>query len=150
MRTLATEEKFDSAIDISFPFDTPPMTDPRNPPEGWEQTFNDSAIASIAHEPRRFLLKSSPYALPLTEIFTPLRDIVTDSSPESDPPNADALMHLVQPEMFCADANDPEHPMRPTVADGWEEYVWNNEKHYWVSDQVGARIRVDIKVAEGR
>ncbi|GHJ86394.1 hypothetical protein NliqN6_2796 [Naganishia liquefaciens] len=150
IRTLATKDKFVSAIDISFPFDTPRMTDPRNPPEGWEQTFNDSAITAIAHEPRRFLSKLSPYALPLSEIFTPLREIVTDSSPESDPPNADALMHLVQPEMFCADANDPEHPMRPTDADGWEEYVWNNEKHYWVSDQVGARIRVDIKVAEGR
>jgi hypothetical protein len=150
IHTLATSDKFDAAIDINFPFDTPHMSDPRKPPDGWEQTFNDSAIAAIAQESRHFLSRPSPYALPLTEIFTPLREIVTDSSPASDPPNADKLLHLVQPEMFCADANDPEHPMRPTIADGWEEYVWNNEKHYWVSDKVGSRIRVDIKVAEGR
>lgn len=146
--TLATTSAFSTAIDLDFPFDTPRMTDPKTPPEGWETTFNASAIALISQESRRFLSRPSPYALPLTEIFTPLRDIVSDTT--ADPATPDGLLDLVQPQMYCADANDPKNPLRPIIADGWKEYVWNGEKHYWVSDRVGARIRVDIKVAEGR
>ncbi|KAJ9113837.1 hypothetical protein QFC19_000030 [Naganishia cerealis] len=130
--TLATYASFNSRIDLSFPFDSPHMTDPKTPPDGWQAMFNTTAIDAIA------------------QIFTPLRDVVSDSSPATDPVTPDSLLNLVQPQMFCADANDPQHPMRPTIADGWQEYVWNGEKHYWVSDQVGARIRVDVKVAEGR
>lgn len=148
--TLATHASFDSMIDLSFAFDTPHMTDPKTPPPGWQATFNASAIQAIARESRQFISKTSPYSLPLTEIFTPLRDIVSDLSPTDDPATPDALLNLVQPQMFCADANDPQHPMRPVISDGWREYDWNGEKHYWVSDQVGARIRVDVKVAEGR
>ncbi|KAJ9101773.1 hypothetical protein QFC21_003112 [Naganishia friedmannii] len=148
--TLATHATFDSMIDLSFPFDSPLMTDPRTPPPGWERMFNASAVKAIARESRQFISKPSPYSLPLTEIFTPLRDIVADSSPTDDAKNPEALLDLVQPQMFCADANDPQHPMRPVISDGWREYDWNGEKHYWVSDKVGARIRVDVKVAEGR
>jgi hypothetical protein len=52
--------------------------------------------------------------------------------------------------MFCADANDAANPMKPTTHEGWEPFVWNGEKHFWVSNTVGARIRVEIKVNEGR
>ena len=148
--TLATHASFESMIDLSFPFDPPHMTDPKTPPPGWESMFNASAIKAIARESRQFITKISPYSLPLTEIFTPLRDVVSDASPTDDPITPDALLDLVQPQMFCADANDPQHPMRPVISDGWREYDWNGEKHYWVSDQVGARIRVDVKVTEGR
>lgn len=148
--TLATHASFESMIDLSFPFDPPHMTDPKTPPPGWESMFNASAIKAIARESRQFITKISPYSLPLTEIFTPLRDVVSDASPTDDPTTPDALLDLVQPQMFCADANDPQHPMRPVISDGWREYDWNGEKHYWVSDQVGARIRVDVKVTEGR
>lgn len=147
-QTLATTSDFGSAIHLGFPFDTPRMTDPKTPPEGWESTFNTSAGSLIASEPRKFLARPSPYSLPLTEIFTPLRDVVSDTSP--DPTSPDKLLNLVQPQMYCADANDPKNPLHPIIADGWKEYVWNGEKHYWVSDRVGARIRVNVKVAEGR
>ncbi|KAJ9116977.1 hypothetical protein QFC22_004635 [Naganishia vaughanmartiniae] len=148
--TLATLASFKDMIDLSFPFDPPHMTDPKLPPLGWERMFNATAIKALARESRQFISKTSPYSLPLTEIFTPLRDVVSDHSPADDPKTPDALLHLVQPQMFCADANDPQHPMRPVLSSGWREYDWNGEKHYWVSDQVGARIRVDVKVAEGR
>jgi len=52
--------------------------------------------------------------------------------------------------MFCADANDREHPMAPSSREGWEPFVWNGEKHFWVSETIGARIKVDIKVKAGR
>ncbi|GHJ86408.1 hypothetical protein NliqN6_2810 [Naganishia liquefaciens] len=67
---------------------------------------------------------------PLSEIFTPLREIATDSSPESNPPSADALTHLVQLELFCADANGSAHATRPIDANGWREYVRDNGKPY--------------------
>lgn len=40
--------------------------------------------------------------------------------------------------------------MAPSSREGWEPFVWNGEKHFWVSETVGARIRVDIKVKAGR
>ncbi|KIO29582.1 hypothetical protein M407DRAFT_167269 [Tulasnella calospora MUT 4182] len=54
------------------------------------------------------------------------------------------------PRPFCADANSKVQPFKPKHNTGWKTMVWKNEKHFWVSDTVGAEISVDIKVNEGR
>ncbi|KAG8977193.1 hypothetical protein FRC05_002192 [Tulasnella sp. 425] len=54
------------------------------------------------------------------------------------------------PRPFCADANSKVQPFKPKHNTGWRAMVWKNEKHFWVSDTVGAEISVDIKVNEGR
>jgi hypothetical protein len=148
-KTLASKEPYSSFIDISFPFDAPKMTDPRKPPPGWESSFDEDSIARIASESRQFVAPLTPYAVPISPLFEPLREVVDPKHPE-DPPDASHILGLIQPKAFCADANDKEHPMKPYSAEGWKEYVWGKEKHYWVSDTVGSRIRVDIKVAQGR
>jgi len=99
-------------------------------------------------ETRHFLLPPTPYSIPPVALFTPLRDIIDPTEPDlSDPSH---LLNLVQPTLFCADANDRANPLRPTTSDGWEPYDWNGEKHYWISGIAGAQIRVEITVTAGR
>lgn len=118
------------------------------PPEGWEATFDKDKIHALGKERRHFALPQTPYTIPFVSMFTPLRDLIDSTKP--DPTTPGHILNLVQPNMFCADANDQQHPMKPHTAEGWEPYVWNEEKHYWVSSTVGAKIRVDIKVNAGR
>jgi hypothetical protein len=150
--TVATTEDFDSLIDVTFKMPQPARVDGAvdwtKPPEGWEETFIHSNLERIGTERRHFALPPTPYSVPFVSMFTPLRDVIDPLKP--DPSDPTHILSLVQPELFCADANHRQHPMQPTSHDGWEPFVWNNEKHYWVSSTVGARIRVDIKVNAGR
>lgn len=124
------------------------MTDPLHPPAGWEATFEAEPLSKITNELRHFVLPTTPYDISQVGMFTPLRDIVDPARPDPDSPSH--ILDLPQPEMFCADANDSENPMSPTSFEGWKQFVWNGEKHFWVSSTVGARIRVEIKVNAGR
>lgn len=150
--TIATDNDASSLIDISFDMPQPARVDGvvdwTKPPDGWEETFDHDKLQSIGTEQRHFALPQSPYSLPFVTMFTPLREVIDPSKP--DPTDPSHILELRQPNLFCADANNRNNPMQPTSSEGWEPFVWNGEKHYWVSSQVGARIRVEIKVAAGR
>lgn len=152
--TIATSGRAADLVGVGFELPSPSNTgsdgasDTDKAPEGWEASFDKSMLASIADEQRHFALPTTPYALPPVGMFTPMELVVDPHKP--DPSDAGHILSLVQPSLFCADANDRKHPMAPTVHDGWERFVWNGEKHYWVSSTVGARIRVEIKVNAGR
>lgn len=146
--TISTTAQFSHLVEIDFQLDTPEMTDPLTPPEGWEATFEEGPLDKITNELRHFVLPTTPYAISQVSLFTPLREIVDPTSP--DPASPSHILSLPQPEMFCADANDHENPMAPTSYEGWEPFVWNGEKHFWVSSTIGSRIRVEIKVNAGR
>lgn len=146
--TISTTSPFEELVNVDFPLDTPHMTDPLTPPVGWESTFDQSRLDRLKLEARHFVLPTTPYDISLVGMFTPLRDVVDVK--KSDPSSGEHVINLPQPKMFCVDANDNEHPMKPTSHEGWEPFVWNGEKHFWVSSTVGARIRVEIKVNAGR
>lgn len=146
--TLGTSESFSKLIDIPFPLDTLHLVDPVTAPEGWEETFKLEPLAKLSTESRHFVLPITPYEIPPVGLFIPLEDVIDPTRP--DPPTASHVLGLLQPKMFCADANDHERPMVPTSSEGWEKFVWNGEKHFWVSSTVGARIRVEIEVSSGR
>ncbi|GFZ44294.1 hypothetical protein JCM24511_02016 [Saitozyma sp. JCM 24511] len=146
--TLATTEPFSSFIDIPFPMDTLFIDDPSSAPQGWDETFDEALLPLLLSESRRFVVPTSPFSVPPVGLFTPLSEVNDPTQPDPTDPNS--LLYLPQPDLFCADSNDPVNPMRPQSSEGWTEFVWNKEKHYWVSDKVGARIRVDIKANEGR
>ncbi|KAG8933358.1 hypothetical protein FRC01_009683 [Tulasnella sp. 417] len=78
-------------------------------------------------------------------------DIILDVS-EPDPDSWEDIYTTKNkvPRPFCADANSKVQPFKPKINTGWKTMVWKNEKHFWVSDTVGAEISVDIKVNEGR
>ncbi|WVQ80909.1 hypothetical protein IAT38_003016 [Cryptococcus sp. DSM 104549] len=146
--TISSTDPFSSLIDIPFPLDTLHLIDPVTPPPNWESTFAREPLDALASERRLFVLPSTPYSVPPVGIFTPLRDVVDPKSP--DPSSGKHITGLVQPELFCADANDKVNPLTPTDAVGWEPFAWNGEKHYWVASEPGSRIRVEIKVNAGR
>ncbi|EIW71857.1 hypothetical protein TREMEDRAFT_38095 [Tremella mesenterica DSM 1558] len=146
--TISTTLLSSDLVSIPFNLDSPHMTDPTTPPPGWESTFDLEPLQRLTSESRHFVLPTTPYSIPLVGLFTPLRDVVNPRQP--DPSSSRHVTGLVQPRMFCADANDHDNPMTPTSSEGWEPFVWNGEKHFWVSSTIGARIRVDIKVNEGR
>lgn len=147
-KTIATTENFGGLVEIPFPLAPPHMTDPAKPPPGWEATFDLGPLSKLPTESRAFLQPNTPFSVPLVGLFQPLREVVDPQI--QDPNTAKHITSLVQPKMFCVDANDHEHPMKPTESEGWEPFVWNGEKHFWVSDTVGARIRVEIEVHAGR
>lgn len=147
-KTLSTLEPFDALIDIPFELAPPRMTDPATPPPGWEVTFDLEPLRKLPSEQRSFLQPNTPFSVPPVGLFQPLREVVDPHA--HDPADANHILSLVQPKMFCADANDHEHPMLPTDSEGWEQFVWNGEKHFWVSNTIGARIRVEIQVSAGR
>nr|XP_031858962.1 uncharacterized protein CI109_005630 [Kwoniella shandongensis]KAA5526034.1 hypothetical protein CI109_005630 [Kwoniella shandongensis] len=146
--TISSTDPFSDLVDIPFPLDTLHLVDPVTPPPNWESTFDLKPLQALTEERRFFVLPSTPYSVPPVGIFTPLRDVVDPKKP--DPTSGKHITGLIQPKLFCADANDPQHPMAPTKFEGWEKFVWNGEKHYWVSSTVGARIRVEITVTAGR
>ncbi len=138
--TIATFQPFSSLIEVAFPFDVKQVKSAPDP--------SDERYDRIAHEMRHFAGPPSPYAVPVTPLFQHLELVVNPAKP--DPDNAEYILGLIQPKPFCADANDPVSPMKPAISEGWRPYAWHNEKHYWVSDMPGARLRVDIKVHAGR
>ncbi|WWC71821.1 uncharacterized protein I206_105780 [Kwoniella pini CBS 10737] len=146
--TISTSDPFPSFIDIPFPLDTLHLIDPITPPPGWEKTFDQAPLDQLKQENRKFVLPTTPYFVPPVGMFTPLREVVNPA--KQDPDSGKHITGLIQPELFCADANDKENPMKPTTSEGWRQFVWNGEKHYWVSDTPGSRIRVEIKVTAGR
>lgn len=146
--TLSSTDPFSSFVDVPFPLDTLHLVDPFTAPDNWESTFEAGPLESLRSESRHFVLPQTPYSISPVSIFTPLRDVIDPKKP--DPNSGETVLGILQPEMFCADANDHEHPMAPVEREGWEPFVWNGEKHFWVSDTVGARIKVDIKVKAGR
>lgn len=89
-------------------------------------------------------------AVPPLALTSPMSLIIDNTAP--DPASWMDLYTSknLSPKPFCADANDQESPLTPKHNDGWSEMIWKNEKHFWVSDTVGATISVDIKVNEGR
>lgn len=146
--TLSSTSPFSDHIAVPFAMDTLHLVSPTEAPADWETTFDPSRLLSLGTEARHFLLPPSPYALPAVSEFTPLREVVSPAS--LDPLSASHILSLRQPRLFCADANDPAHPLTPSAHAGWAPYVWNGEKHYWVSSTPGARIRVEIQVSAGR
>ncbi|KAG9081209.1 hypothetical protein FRC07_014580, partial [Ceratobasidium sp. 392] len=71
------------------------------------------------------------------------------------PWNPDAPLHTPPaPRPFCADANDEAHPLTPSDkyggSHGWVKHVAHGGKHSYSADAVGARIVVEVAVAEGR
>lgn len=146
--TISSIDPFSAFVDVPFPLDTLHLIDPFTAPDNWESSFKLGPLESLRSENRHFVLPQTPYSISPVSIFTPLRDVVNPKKP--DPNTAEGVLGILQPEMFCADANDHEHPMAPAEREGWEPFVWNGEKHFWVSDKVGARIKVDIKVKAGR
>ncbi|GMK57298.1 hypothetical protein CspeluHIS016_0401320 [Cutaneotrichosporon spelunceum] len=117
-------------------------------PDNWATTFDKDQLAAIGKERRHFALPQTPYSIPFFNTFQPLSEVLDPTKP--DPPRPDHIMRFPQPALYCADANDPRHPMKPVEHEGWEAWDWKGEKHYWVSSTVGARIRVNIKVTAGR
>lgn len=146
--TLSSTQPFSYSVDVPFPLDTLHLVDPFTAPENWESSFELGPLQSLRTESRHFVLPQTPYSISPVSIFTPLRDVIDPKNP--DPATGEHVLGVLQPEMFCADANDHENPMAPVEREGWEPFVWNGEKHFWVSDTVGARIKVDIKVKAGR
>jgi hypothetical protein len=145
--TVGTTLPFSDFITATFPFDNIAAGDEVEG-DAWKSTYDHESLSRIAFEPKRFVGLMDPLGIPFTPIEQPLRDVVDDTRPS--PENADLLLNLVQPKPFCADANDPENPMKPTKSEGWEKFVWKNEKHFWKSDKPGKRISVDIDVSQGR
>lgn len=150
--TIATSDPSSSLIDVNFDMPQPLRVDGAvdwtKPPDGWEETFNEDNLEAIGNERRLFALPQTPYAIPFFPMFAPLVESIDPNKP--DPSSPSHILDLRQPELFCADANDAKNPMQPTSHEGWEPFVWNGEKHYWVSSEVDARIRVEVKVNAGR
>ncbi|BEI86200.1 hypothetical protein CcaverHIS002_0604870 [Cutaneotrichosporon cavernicola] len=146
--TIATTNPASSLVELSFPFQMDGAVDWTIVPDDWEVTFDEDKLAAIGEERRHFALPQTPYSIPFFNTFQPLSEVLDPSKP--DPPRPDHIMSLPQPTLYCADANDPKHPMQPVEHEGWEAWDWKGEKHYWISSTIGARIRVDIKVSAGR
>lgn len=146
--TISTSDPFSSLIEVPFPMDVPYMVNPSAAPLGWEHSFNHELLSALSFEKRHFASLTDPYSVPPVGFFTPLREVVDPTKPDSQ--SAEHLLNLPQPEMFCADANDEEDPMIPVRHGGWEKFAWNGEKHSWNSETIGARITVDILVNAGR
>jgi len=146
--TISTSHAFSDLVDVPFALDTLHLVDPFTAPEGWETTFEQEPLDRISDEVRHFVLPTTPYEISQVSMFTPLRDVVDPK--KADPKSPWHILNLPQPKMFCADANDEKNPMKPTSSKDWEPFVWNKEKHFWVTSTVGARIRVEIKVNAGR
>jgi hypothetical protein len=90
----------------------------------------------------------SPYTVPPTIIGQALSELFSPWKP-------DAPLHTPpSPHPFCADANDEAHPLTPSDkyggSHGWVKHVAHGGKHSYAADEVGARIVVEVMVAEGR
>lgn len=153
--TLQTGLTFDELVDVSADVDWVIDYDPVASAD-WKHSYDADLAETLANEKRLFVGPASPFAVPPTPIFQPIRDILPEDDPQvgwsagHDPPSAAHILDLIQPKPFCADANDKENPLTPSRVDGWRAWDFRGEKHYWISDTPGSRISVDIDVSEGR
>lgn len=151
--TLGTSDSFDAIIkynNVSHDRDDEEEQRVHGPLIFYEEVNNDTY---------HFLSLDSPSSVPPIPLGIPLNDLINwDSQDQSlstfldggTNPIGNMVKGGSQPRPFCADANDPLNPLIPTEVDGWRQWVYRNEKHYWIADQPGARIRVDIEANEGR
>lgn len=101
-------------------------------------------LEDLKNESYQFITPSPPLTIPPIPFNLPHSQVLDLAS------DSENHLHLDSPKPFCADANNPDSPLDPRERDGWEPYVWKNEKHFWVSSTPGARMIVDITVNEGR
>ncbi|KAG9101143.1 hypothetical protein FRC06_003321 [Ceratobasidium sp. 370] len=91
---------------------------------------------------------ATPYTVPPTIIGQALSELFSPWNPDAP------LRTPPAPRPFCADANDEAHPLTPSDryggSHGWAEHVAHGGKHSYAADDVGARIVVEVAVAEGR
>ncbi|QRV85463.1 carbohydrate esterase family 16 protein [Ceratobasidium sp. AG-Ba] len=91
---------------------------------------------------------ATPYTVPPTIIGQALSELFSPWKPDAP------LRTPPPPHPFCADANDEAHPLTPSDkyggSHGWVEHVAHGGKHSYAADDVGARIVVEVAVAEGR
>lgn len=98
-----------------------------------------------------FLSLPAPSTIPPVPLPAPLSLYLDYKRPDPSAIFTGPASHLnLKPVPFCADANDPDSPLTPKESSGWTTMVWKNEKHFWIADEVGARIVVDVKANEGR
>lgn len=145
--TVGTTLPFGEFIDAEFAFES---VKPGEEAEGdaWKSTYDTEALGRMAFEKKLFVEPLDILGVPFTPIEQPLREIVSPDREDSG--DAKNLLEIVQPKPFCADANDPVNPMKPTVSIGWERFVWMEEKHFWKSKKPGSKISVDIEVNQGQ
>ncbi|KAF8671921.1 hypothetical protein RHS04_08014 [Rhizoctonia solani] len=90
----------------------------------------------------------TPYTVPPTIIGQALSELFSPWKPDAP------LRTPPPPHPFCADANDEAHPLMPSDkyggSHGWEKHIAHGGKHSYATDEVGARIVVEVTVAEGR
>ena len=145
--TVGTTLPFGEFVDVDFAFESI-KAGMETEGEAWKSTYDTDALAKMAFERKLFVEPLDVLGVPFTPIEQPLREVVNPEKNDSD--DAKHLLELVQPKPFCADANDPVNPMKPTVSIGWERFVWMEEKHFWKSKKPGSKISVDIEVSQGR
>lgn len=151
--TLSTSDSFDSIIkysNASHDRDNEGEQQAHGPLIYYEEVNNDTY---------HFLSLDDPSSLPPIPFGVPLNDLIDWDSPDQSlstfldsgtNPIGNMVKGYHQPRPFCADANDPLNPLVPAEVKGWRPWVYLNEKHYWIADVPGARIRVNIEVNEGR
>lgn len=144
--TAGTTLPYGEFVDADFAFESIKAGDEAEG-DAWKSTYDTEALGKMAFEKKLFVEPIDVLGIPFTPIEQPLREVV---DPESNSTDAKHLLELVQPKPFCADANDPVNPMKPTVSIGWERFVWMEEKHFWKSKKPGSKISVDIEVSQGR
>ncbi|KAG9002925.1 hypothetical protein FRB90_011284 [Tulasnella sp. 427] len=107
----------------------------------------EPSITSTAYDFLSLGNATSVQPVPLPKSLDTILDVA-----KPDPPSWEEFYASINkvPRPFCADANSKIQPLKPKHNTGWRTMVWKNEKHFWVSDTVGAEISVDIKVNEGR
>ena len=93
--TISTTAPFEELVNVDFPLDTPHMTDPLNPPPGWESSFDQDPLDRLKSEARHFVLPTTPYEISLVGMFTPLRDVVDPK--RTDPSSGAHVINLPQP-----------------------------------------------------
>ncbi|CEL56644.1 hypothetical protein RSOLAG1IB_07970 [Rhizoctonia solani AG-1 IB] len=90
----------------------------------------------------------TPYNVPPTIIGQALSELFSPWNPDAP------LRTPPPPHPFCADANDEAHPLMPSDkyggSHGWIKHLAHGGKHSYIANDVGARIVVEVKVAEGR
>jgi hypothetical protein len=151
--TLSTSNSFDAIIkysNVSHDREDEGEQQAHGPLISYEEVNNDTY---------HFLSLDGPSSVPPIPLGIPLNDLIDWDSPDQNlsaflDSGTNLIGNMVKggsrPRPFCADSNDPLNPLIPTEVEGWRPWVYVNEKHYWIADEPGARIRLDIEVNEGK
>lgn len=151
--TLSTSNSFDAVIKYSN------VSHNRDDEEEQQQHGPLIYHEEVNSDAYHFLSLDDPSSVLPIPLGVPLNDLIDWDSPDQSlstfldsgtNPIGNMIRGDSQPRPFCADANDPLNPLVPTEAKGWRPWAYSNEKHYWITDEPRARIRVDIDVSEGR